>query len=148
MATNWFLGVFQALGRQRELLQQAAAVYQQFGELHRRLRKEVVSGNAGAGLVVVEMNALGEVVSCSVDPELLKPEEREFLEGLVVEAVNAAYRKASEAQRQIMQEMVQQMDLSKFRPFLDGLFGVRPGPHPEDKPPEPPYPCDPWNPRG
>jgi len=139
MSTNWFLGVFQAFGRQRELLEQAAFVYEQFGQLHRRLRKEIVTGNAGAGLVLVEMNALGEVIGCRIDPELLKPEDREFLEGLVIEAVNAACRQAAEAQKQVMQEMVRQMDLSKFRPFLENLFEMSPAAPSDDRPtPGPP----------
>lgn len=125
---HWFFNVFESLGQQRELLQQAAAIYERFSSLQRRLRKEEVVGSAGAGLVEVEMNALGEAVGCRIDPQVLKPEEKEFLEGLLVEAVNAALRKATEAQARMMKQAAEELDLPSFQPFLQSLFS-RKGPN-------------------
>jgi DNA-binding YbaB/EbfC family protein len=125
MGNHWFFGVFERLGQHRQMLEQAAAVYESFGALHRRLRQHTVKADAGAGMVEVEMNALAEAVSIKIDPELLKPEEREFLEGLLVEAVNAAVRKAMEAQVEKMQEAIKGLDLTKFQPFLQGFFSTR-----------------------
>lgn len=130
---HWFFSAFQSLGRHRELLQKAAAIYEGFSSLRSKLRGKQVVGSAGAGLVEVEMNALGEVVACKVDPELLKPEEKEFLEGLLVEAMNAALRKAAAAQAEAMQEAARHMDLGAMRSVLNGIFGgEEPGASEED----------------
>jgi DNA-binding YbaB/EbfC family protein len=45
-----------------------------------------VVGQAGGGLVAVTMNGKGEVKRVKIDPSLLKPEEAEILEDLIVAA--------------------------------------------------------------
>ncbi|MCS7238587.1 MAG: YbaB/EbfC family nucleoid-associated protein [Thermoguttaceae bacterium] len=120
---HWFFNVFESLGQQREVLQKAAAVYERFSSLRRNLRKQEVVGSAGAGLVEVEMNALGEAIGCKIDPELLKVDEKEFLEGLLVEAINAALKKAAEAQVEAMKKAAKELDFRSLQPFLQGLFG-------------------------
>ncbi len=123
---NWFFKFFEDLGRYRELFQKAATMWQGFESIRKKLREKKIVGSAGAGLVEIEMNALEEVTLCRIDPELLKPEEREFLEGLLVEAMNSALRKASEAQAEVMTDAAKQVDLGALHSLLE-KFGSPPG---------------------
>jgi DNA-binding YbaB/EbfC family protein len=58
-----------------------------------------VEGTAGGGLVTVKMTAQGEVKSVNLDPSLMKPEDKEITEDLIV-AAHADARRKAEAQRQ------------------------------------------------
>ena len=56
----------------------------------------VVEETAGGGMVAVKMSGQKEVISITLDPSIIDPEEREMLEDLVVAAVNQASRKVDE----------------------------------------------------
>ncbi|CAN5144726.1 YbaB/EbfC family nucleoid-associated protein [soil metagenome] len=63
-----------------------------------RLQEEVaaleVEGASGGGLIKVTMTGKSEMKRLAIDPSLLKPDEREILEDLIVAAVNDARIKA------------------------------------------------------
>ena len=62
-----------------------------------------VEGISGGGLVAVRMTAKMEVKGVRIDPSLMKAEEREILEDLLVTALNDAKRKAEAAMQEKMQ---------------------------------------------
>jgi DNA-binding YbaB/EbfC family protein len=64
-----------------------------------------VEGLAGGGLVSVRMTAKMEVKAVKIDPSLLKPDECEIVEDLVVTACNDARRKAEAAMQEKMQSL-------------------------------------------
>ena len=64
-----------------------------------------VEGSAGAGLVTVLMTAKGDLRKLSIDPSLLKPEDVEILEDLIIAAHADAKGKAEAEVAQRMQEV-------------------------------------------
>lgn len=48
------------------------------------------SGESGAGMVRVTVNGLKQVVRLEIDPDLIRPDDREMLQDLVVAATNKA----------------------------------------------------------
>ena len=48
------------------------------------------TGDAGAGMVKVTVNGLKNVLSIEIDPDLIKPEDREMLQDLIIAATNKA----------------------------------------------------------
>lgn len=54
------------------------------------LRNITETGDAGAGLVKVTVNGLKNVLSIEIDPDLIKPDDREMLQDLIVAATNKA----------------------------------------------------------
>jgi DNA-binding YbaB/EbfC family protein len=74
-----------------------------------------VEGVAGAGMVKVVTTAKGAVKSLSIDDSLMKPEEKEILEDLVVAALNDARAKAERT----MQDRVS--DLTAGLPIPPGM---------------------------
>ena len=61
-----------------------------------------VVGRSGAGLVAVTLNGRGEMRKLAIDPSLLKPEEGEIVEDLVVAAHQDAKSKAEAAAQEKM----------------------------------------------
>lgn len=50
----------------------------------------IESGESGAGMVRVTVNGLKQVVRLEIDPDLIRPDDREMLQDLVVAATNKA----------------------------------------------------------
>ena len=81
------------------LMQQAAQLQAKMEALQAELDKIEVEGTAGGGMVSVKMTAKGEVKSVNLDPSLMKAEEKEITEDLIV-AAHADARRKAEAQLQ------------------------------------------------
>ena len=60
------------------------------------LAGEKVEGSAGGGMVTVTANGQGDVVAVRIDPEVMKGDDVEMLEDLVLAAVNEALRRSKE----------------------------------------------------
>jgi len=72
------------------LMKQAQEMQEKMGEMQERLHTIEVDGSSGAGLVSVTLSGKSEMRQIKIDPSLLKPEEREVLEDLIVAATNDA----------------------------------------------------------
>lgn len=70
-----------------------------------------VIGVAGAGLVEITISGKGELKSVKIDPSLMKPEEAEIVEDLIVAAHRDAHAKAEAAIAEKMAEMTGGMGL-------------------------------------
>ena len=64
-----------------------------------------VEGQSGAGLVKVKLNGKMEARSIKIDPSLIKPDEAEILEDLILAAFQDAKSKAETAVQAKMQEI-------------------------------------------
>ena len=76
------------------MMKQAAQLQSKMQSLQNELDLIEVEGTAGGGLLTVRMTAKSELKGVSIDPSLLKPEEKEILEDLMVAAHAEARRKA------------------------------------------------------
>ena len=85
------------------MMKQAAQLQSKMQALQSELEALEVEGAAGGGLVTVTMTGKTELKSLRVDPSLLKPEEREIVEDLVVAAHADARRKAEALVQEKMQ---------------------------------------------
>ena len=87
------------------LMKQAAELKSKMEALQSELDHVEVEGSAGGGLVSVRLTAKGEAKGMRIDPSLLKPEEKEILEDLIVAAYGEARRKAEVLLQQKMQDL-------------------------------------------
>src|ERR1700680_1960390 len=67
------------MGKMKELQERMA-------QLQAELEAMEVTGIAGGGLVALTLNAKGALKKASIDPSLLKPEEKEIVEDLLAAA--------------------------------------------------------------
>ena len=72
------------------LMKQAQEMQEKMGEMQDRLQEIEVEGTSGAGLVTVTLSGKSEMRGLKIDPSLMKPEDVEVLEDLIVAATNDA----------------------------------------------------------
>ena len=76
------------------LMKQAAELKTKMEAMQAELDRLEVEGTAGGGMVTVKLSAKGDMKSLQVDAALMKPDEKEIVEDLVVTAHADARRKA------------------------------------------------------
>jgi nucleoid-associated protein EbfC len=76
------------------LMKQAAELKSKMEAMQSELDRLEVEGTSGAGLVSVRLSGKGEMKGLTIDPSLIKPEEKEIMEDLIVTAHADARRKA------------------------------------------------------
>ena len=94
-----------------DMMKQAQEMQKKMKELQEGLANLEVEGSSGGGLVSVKVNGKGEVKKIKIDPSLMKPEETEILEDLIVAAFNKAKKKAEEASAEEMKKMTGGLNL-------------------------------------
>jgi DNA-binding YbaB/EbfC family protein len=74
------------------LFRQAQEIQDKLRRIQEDLAGRTVEGSSGGGMVRVVCSGDQKILSLSLEPELLVPEEREMLQDLVAAAVNDALR--------------------------------------------------------
>jgi nucleoid-associated protein EbfC len=93
------------------MMKQAAQLQSKMQEMQAELGNVEVEGTSGGGLVAVRMTAKMDVKGIKIDPSLIKPDESEILEDLLVTALNDARRKAEIAMQEKMQAITGKLGL-------------------------------------
>lgn len=87
------------------LMKQAQAMQSKMAEMQAELDHVLVEGRSGAGMVTVTLTAKGGMKGVKIDPSLLKPDEAEMLEDLIIAAHEDARRKAEDALQERMKSI-------------------------------------------
>jgi hypothetical protein len=88
-------------------IQQMMKQAQQMQEKMAREMEELrVEASAGGGVVNVSMKGDHEVIALKVDPEIVKENDIEMLQDMIVAAVNEANRKVNEAMKSKLGSML------------------------------------------
>ncbi len=90
MATNDPMGMFRQIQKMQSDIQAA----------HDALANEVIEATVGGGVVKAKANGEGELLTITIDPSVVDPNDVETLEDLVVAAVHEAMRKAKALQQE------------------------------------------------
>ncbi|HJU32085.1 MAG TPA: YbaB/EbfC family nucleoid-associated protein [Hyphomicrobiaceae bacterium] len=88
-----------------KMLKQAQELQGRMQKMQEDLAGLEVEGQSGAGLVKVTLNGKLEARGLKIDPSLIKPEDAEMLEDLIVAAFQDAKGKAEAAVQAKMQEI-------------------------------------------
>ncbi|MGE3475698.1 MAG: YbaB/EbfC family nucleoid-associated protein [Rhodospirillaceae bacterium] len=72
------------------IMKQVQDMQARMSEMQEKLADTEMTGGAGAGMVQATLNGRSELKRVKIDPSLLKPEDAEVLEDLIVAAVNDA----------------------------------------------------------
>ncbi len=75
-------------------------------QLQEKLASIVVTGEAGDGMVKVEVDATKQIKNISINPEVMTPDDPEQLEDLLMVAINRAMAQAEEKAAVETQEMM------------------------------------------
>jgi DNA-binding YbaB/EbfC family protein len=96
----------------QQLMKQAQKMQEQLMAAQAELADATVEGSAGGGMVKATVSGSGELVSLTIDPSVVDPEDVETLTDLVVAAVRDASRAA------------QDLTAEKMGPLAGGLGGM------------------------
>jgi len=77
-----------------KMLKEAQRMQEELAKAQEEAAHEIVEASAGGGMVTVKANGAGEVVSISIDPKAIDPDDPELLADMVLAAVNEALRSA------------------------------------------------------
>ena len=88
-----------------DMMKQAGEMQAKMEEMQERIAGTEAEGQAGGGLVRVTLNGKGYASRVSIDPSLMKEEEREVCEDLVTAAINDAKAKIEKASGEAMKEL-------------------------------------------
>jgi len=93
----------------QDMMKQAKVVQQRMEDLQAKLMTTEVESESGGGLVKITMTCRGDVRKLSIDPKIIKADDKEVLEDLVAAAVNSARElgdaKMSEETQKLMKEL-------------------------------------------
>lgn len=96
----------------QQLMKQAQKMQRQLTEAQEELAGTEVEGSAGGGLVQAKVTGNGELLSVTIDPKAVDPDDMETLQDLVVVAIRDATRRASD------------LAAEKMGPLTGGLGGM------------------------
>jgi DNA-binding YbaB/EbfC family protein len=85
-----------------DMMKQAQQMQGKMQDMQAEMEAMTCEGRAGAGMVTVTLNGKGEMKGVTIDPSMVKPEEVEILEDLIVAAHADAKLKVEEAMKEKM----------------------------------------------
>ena len=101
--------MFGQMGDMMKLMGQLPKLKQNLAQAQERAKNRQAVGEAGAGMVKVTANGLGEILSVKIDPEVLK--DPELVGPLVTSATNLAIQKSKEVLAEEAKSAMGGMDL-------------------------------------
>ncbi|MDR2687835.1 MAG: YbaB/EbfC family nucleoid-associated protein [Oscillospiraceae bacterium] len=105
-------------GGQAAMMKQLQQMQEEMARAQEEVENAAFSASAGGGAVTAECNGKQELLSVSISPEAVDPEDVEMLEDLVLAAANEALSKARDAMEQAMARAQGGMNL----PGMPGLM--------------------------
>jgi len=116
--------VFKALGNLANIgaiMKQAQEMGGRMQAIQDELKTKKATGNAGGGLIEVDVNGLGEALAVRIDAALFAKGDREMIEDLLPAAMNAAGAKAKQMHAEAMQTLAGGMQLPGLSDALQQL---------------------------
>ncbi len=103
--------MLKGLGDMGKMMKAAQEMQGKMAEAQEKLEDIIVTGEAGAGMVVATANAKGTLVGLSIDPSIFNPDDKEVVEDLILAAIKDAQGKAATAQADEMGKLTEGLQL-------------------------------------
>ena len=97
--------------RQMEMQQKLQEMQAQMAASQESVGAQEFTASVGGGVVEAKVNGKKEVLSVTIKPEAVDPEDVEMLQDLVVSAVNEALRQAESAMNEAMEKITGGLNL-------------------------------------
>ena len=93
-------------GNMQQLMRQAQKMQQEMAKAQEQLDAAESEAASGGGMVQVKVSGKRELLSITIDPQVVDPDDIEMLQDLIMAAVNEALRKGEEVRETTMGRMV------------------------------------------
>ena len=94
-----------------QMMRQAQQMGAKMQEVQEQLKQQRVTGSAGAAMIEVDANGVGEILAVRIDPSLIDKGDREMIEDLLPAAINDASQKAKELHAEALKEAAGGLEL-------------------------------------
>ena len=98
------------------LMRQAQKMQEDMAAKQAELEEKEYEISAGGGVVNVKINGKKEILSISIEPEIIDPDDKETLEDILVAAVNEAIKRVEDTNTDEMSKITGNI------PGMNGLF--------------------------
>ena len=98
-------------GMNMNMIKQAQKMQQDMLKMQEELENKSYEATVGGGVVTASVNGKHEVLSLTIAPEAVDPEDVEMLQDMIVGAVNEAMRKADAEAAQNMSKLTGGLNL-------------------------------------
>ena len=88
-----------------DMMKKAQDMQKKMQEMQESLSNLEVEGASGGGIVKIIMNCKNEVKKIDIDPSIIKNDEKEVMEDLIIAALNDAKSKAEEKSQEEMKKL-------------------------------------------
>ena len=92
-------------GNMQQLARQAQKLQQQMAKKQEEIEAREFEATAGGGMATAKVNGKKELLSITIKPEAVDPDDVEMLQDLIMAAVNEALRAAGDAMENEMGKM-------------------------------------------
>jgi nucleoid-associated protein EbfC len=100
------------------IMQQAQQMQQKMAGIQDELKKKTVTGSAGGGMVTVTANGNNEIISVTIEQDIISTDEQEMLQDLITAATNDALRKVKAIGKEEMSKLTGGMNI----PGVSNMF--------------------------
>ena len=76
-----------------EMMKQVQAMQSRMADMQAKLEQSTVTGQSGGGMVKVKLNGKGAMTGVAIDASLLKSDDKDIVEDLIIAAHNDAKNK-------------------------------------------------------
>lgn len=102
------------MGNMGAMMKQAQKMQVELARAQEEIKDMTFEASAGGGMVKAVAQGDNSLVSLTIDPEAVDPEDVEMLQDLVVSAVNEALRQADEAMEKSISGVTGGLNLGAF----------------------------------
>ena len=88
-----------------DMMKKAQEMQKKMQEMQNSLSNLEVEGTSGGGMVKIIMNCKNEVKKIDIDSSIIKNDEKEVMEDLIIAALNDAKSKAEEKSQEEMKKL-------------------------------------------
>jgi hypothetical protein len=116
------------LGNIAALMKQARTMGPRMQEQMEELKSKRVDGASGGGMVKVQANGIGQILSVAIDPTLAQQNDVEMIQDLLPAAINDALEKQQQLRLEVMQSVTEDLPLpgnmeDMLKQFMGGAEG-------------------------
>ncbi|MBQ3032974.1 MAG: YbaB/EbfC family nucleoid-associated protein [Deferribacterales bacterium] len=101
----------------QQIMRQAQKMQKKMEEAQEEAAAQVVEASAGGGMVTVKVNGRQELLSISIEKDVVNPDDIDMLQDLIVAAVNEGMKKAQNVMQEKLSSITGGLGLN-----LPGMF--------------------------
>ncbi|MBF0564192.1 MAG: YbaB/EbfC family nucleoid-associated protein [Nitrospirae bacterium] len=104
------------------LMKEAQKLQEKMVRMQEEASQKTAEASAGGGMVTVRANGSGQLISITIDKEVVNPDDVDMLQDLVVAACNEAIKRAHELVNEEMSKMTGGLQIPGM-PDISNFFG-------------------------